>query len=245
LYWLERRPLLNLLDPSIPYTGCVIAVSGLNLSLVKDTSKDDGTCSSVFGAACLSEIRATIYNVASSYSGTPAGSADGFDCNQLLNEVSLNSSSSCNPYLFNEYIGTQFLPNNFTGYPKPACPIANPGDSNVTDGHRPFFSWGSSIEEQTPDNYTIYDKVVTSHIPVFVATWLKATSNNSSTGVPSTGGWADTQIMCIPANETQPGSRNITEVEKAQSSGAARNVIGIGMKVLGVVGSAVLFGLVV
>jgi hypothetical protein len=238
------RPLLNLSDPSTPYTGCVIAISGLNPSLVKGTSKDDGTCSSVFTADCLTEIRSTIYNVASAYSGTPAGSAEHLNCNSLLSAVSLNSTSKCDPHLITEYIGSQFLPNNFTGYPDSACPTVNVGDSNATIGHRAFFSWGD-IEETGPDNYTIYDKTVTSHVPVFVATWLKDVSNGtSSVSSSGGGGWADTQIMCIPANDTQPGSRNLTEAQKTQT-GAAGKIYGMGMKIFGVVGLTVLFGVLV
>lgn len=163
----------------------------------------------------------------------------------MLNRVTLNSSSSCDPGLFTEYVGSQFLPNNLTGPLYPQCPIANPADSNSTDGYRAFFGFGSSIGDQDIDNFTIYDQVITSHLPVFVTMWLKSTSNASTTGELLTpGGWADTQVMCIPANQTQPGSRNFTEAEKTQA-GAAGKVTGAGMGMIGVVSLTVLFGLFV
>jgi len=37
--------------------------------------------------------------------------------------------------------------------------------------------------------------------------------------------------MCIPANETQPGSRNITEAEKTQKSAAGKHNLGVGMPI--------------
>jgi hypothetical protein len=233
----------NLSDPSTLYTGCVIAIAQLNSAIAKDTSKDNGNCSVVFGDDCLAEIRNSIQDAASSYSETPAGSANSFECSNIFDGITFaqNSSSKCSANLFAEVISSQFLPNNFTGYPNPVCPITNPGDSNVTDGHRSFFSWGSP--ETQPDNHTIYDMAVTSHVPVFVATWLKNASNATGLQELTPGsGWADTQIMCIPANETQPGSRNFTEAESTQT-GAAVKVNGLGMGVLGVFGLTVLFGL--
>ena len=185
-----------------------------------------------------------INNTASSYSGTAAGSVDGFDCFQLLNGISSNSSSKCDSSLLAETFSTQFLPNNFTGLNRTgACPLVNPGDSNSTDGHRSFFSFGTSIGSQATDNFTIYDQVITSYLPVFVAMWLKSTSNSSSsTGETfSPGAWADTQIMCISANDTQPGSRNFTEAQSTQNAGGK---VTVGTGLVGIVGLAVLLGLI-
>jgi hypothetical protein len=238
------RPLQNLSDPSIPYTGCVITITELNSSRVKDTSKDTGNCSTVFGGDCLEEIRNSIQGAASSYSGTPAGSASNFECSNIFDILTFaqNKDSKCSANLFTETIATQFLPNNFTGDPKPICPITNPGDSNSTDGHRAFFGWGA-LAETKPDNYTIYDIAVTSHMPVFVATWLKNASNTAGSYTLTPGsGWADTQIMCIPANETQPGSRNFTEAQSTQT-GAAEKISGMGVWAFGVASLTVLFGL--
>lgn len=52
---------------------------------------------------------------------------------------------------------------------------------------------------------------------MFVAVWLKAT-NNASFGFSSElsqNPWSDSRIMCIPANNTTPGSRTVAEADKA------------------------------
>ena len=190
----------------------------------------------------MEAIRKSIQDAASSYSGTPAGSASNFECSNIFDILAFNQDkdSKCGANLFAETISAQFLPNNFTGNPNPVCPITNPGDSNSTDGYRAFFGWGAQAETKL-DNYTIYDMAITSHMPVFVATWLKNASNaTGSYSLTPGSGWADTQIMCIPANETQPGSRNSTEAQ----AGAAEKISGIGVWVFGVAGLTVLFGLI-
>ena len=133
------------------------------------------------------------------------------------------------------------------------CPITNPGDSNTMSGHRAFFGWAGA--ETQPDNFSLYDMAVTSHVPLFVATWLKSTGN--TTAGPSGVGWADTQILCIPANQTQPGSRSVAGTQTAQTSqtsqtpqtthkGTAVKIGGMGnVGVFGGVGLTILFGLFV
>ena len=101
-------PVQNLSDPSLPYTGRIFAVGRLNSSTIKDTSKDDGACSSVFGADCLSEIRDSIQHAASSHSGTPADSADSFECTKIFNTLTFGTTngSKCGPSLFTETFAT-------------------------------------------------------------------------------------------------------------------------------------------
>ena len=84
-------------------------------------------------------------------------------------------------------------------------------------------------------NFTVYDQAILYPQPVFVATWLK-----NVTAYPETNGnmYADVRIMCIPANNTTPGSRNLTQ---AEASGAAR-AGGLGMGSLAIVGMSMVFG---
>jgi hypothetical protein len=58
----------------------------------------------------------------------------------------------------------------------------------------------------------MYDNTVRSPQPVFVAAWLKATSNDTSV---ATGGWADSRVFCIPTKETELGSRTLADADKA------------------------------
>jgi hypothetical protein len=58
----------------------------------------------------------------------------------------------------------------------------------------------------------MYDNTVRSPQPVFVAAWLKATSNDTSV---TTGGWSDSMVFCIPTKETEPGSRTLADADKA------------------------------
>lgn len=51
-----------------------------------------------------------------------------------------------------------------------------------------------------------------------VSLWLK--SGGGSQGVVGEeGAWADTQLLCIPGNQTQPGSRTIEEADRASGAG--------------------------
>lgn len=56
--------------------------------------------------------------------------------------------------------------------------------------------------------------------------WLKATTNDTVSG--SGNGWADTQVMCFNANNTQPGSRNLSEAEADKTAGVWGRTEGLG-----------------
>jgi hypothetical protein len=106
-------------------------------------------------------------------------------------------------------IGSRFLPGNFTGPTSPAVcsDPTNPGNSNETN--RAFFAWGD-IASTALDNFTIYDEAIKTPLPLIVATWLKESGIQEEGG----NGWADTKLMCIPGNVTEPGSRTLAEATK-------------------------------
>jgi hypothetical protein len=132
-----------------------------------------------------------------------------------MGTLGTTSSSKC----FNQWQGwgaTPFLPQNFTGdtYPYyPNCTSDNPGASNATNSLLAF-----GLERQIgANNFTVYDRYIRIPQPVFVAVWLKAT-NNASLGFSTElwqDRWSDSRIMCIPANNTTPGSRTVAEADKA------------------------------
>jgi hypothetical protein len=106
-------------------------------------------------------------------------------------------------------IGSRFLSGNFTGPTSPpvCSDPTNPGNSNETN--RAFFAWGD-IASTAPDNFTIYDEAIKTPLPLIVATWLKDSGSQGEEG----NGWADTKLMCIPGNVTEPGSRTLAEATK-------------------------------
>ncbi len=59
-------------------------------------------------------------------------------------------------------------------------------------------------------------------------------------GVAEGAAWSDQRLLCISANVTEPGSRNLTQVEK--DSGAGREEVRWAL--MGMVGVSVLVGLV-
>jgi hypothetical protein len=126
-----------------------------------------------------------------------------------MSTLGTSTSSKC----FNQWQGwvaTQFLPQNFTGdtYPYyPNCKSDNPGASNATDLLLAFGDGG----QIGASNFTVYDRYIRIPQPVFVAVWLKATFSTELSHNP----WSDSRIMCIPANNTTPGSRTVAEADKA------------------------------
>jgi hypothetical protein len=75
---------------------------------------------------------------------------------------------------------------------------------------------------------------------MIVATWLKYASNGTTP--PQNGnelGWADTRVLCLPANETMQVSRNITQADLA--AGAER-AGGLTWSMFGIIIVAVLLG---
>ena len=129
-----------------------------------------------------------------------------------------------------------FLPNNFTGPLNSRCLVGNPGDGNFTNT---LFGYGVGGGSGM-NNFTAYDRAIRTPQPVIVATWLKATDN---TTFGSSLGWADTQVMCIKSNITQPGSRNITEAEADKAAGAPGRIRGLGRGMFAVVGLTVYISL--
>ncbi|KAL3419448.1 hypothetical protein PVAG01_09670 [Phlyctema vagabunda] len=211
---LQTSPLQNLSDAaSLPYTGCLIALVGLS---ALENGTDDGTCTSVIGSDCVREIISVVNASAAGLSGAETGSSDSVSCPSLLDGLSSGCSN-----LWTATNNNQFLPNNFTNLSDPDCsnPV-NKGNSNSTSGA--FFGWGDS-ESTARGDFTVYDNVISTSTPIIVTTWLKATSN--VTDIPSTvvtnSGWADTKLICLPANVIEAGSRNVT---KPAADSAGRRV---------------------
>jgi hypothetical protein len=183
--------------------------------------KDDGTCHGVFSSGCISEILSKVNASAAAYSGTQTGSSSSFSCEALLESIIASSSSKCD----DQFAGTmsaEFLPNDFSSPTSARCLPDNLGNSNASADA--FFGWGKEATDL--DNFTHYDQAIRTPHPVIVAVWLKATSGSTSEAEEAAKmrevGWADTRLFCVPANETTPGSRNLTVANRA--AGAAGTI---------------------
>ena len=86
-------------------------------------------------------------------------------------------------------------------------------------GH-PFFGFSKKPTERT--NHKYYDQAIRTPHPVIVAVWLKATDDDLDDQENDQPGWADTRLFCIPANQTEPGSRNLTVANRAAGGAAGR-----------------------
>ncbi|RDW84687.1 hypothetical protein BP6252_02277 [Coleophoma cylindrospora] len=234
---LKTDPVQNLSDAAnVPYTACVFAMTELASAISKKGSTDDGTCSSVFSSSCVSEIISAVNASAASLSSTASGSASGFSCPSLLRGVSQDCQK-----LWTGSVSTQFLVRNFTGNSNPRCPAnetVNPGDSDSV--HSAFFGWSSYNDDVGATNFTSYDAAIEYPTPLIVAAWLKATTNSSTSGPVMSGanGWADTRLLCVTANQSVAGSRNVTQAR--QESGAVGRE-GVGLGVLALAASALAF----
>jgi len=156
-------------------------------------------------------------------------------CSQILTSITGDGGACEN--LWEGFASSTFLPTNFTG---PTQNVSHQDvEGNVTN---PLLGFGADYATAS-DNFTVYDKYIRIPQPVFAAVWLKPTSNSSSYSYstdPAQQPWSDSRVMCITANNTTPGSRNITEADKAATGGASRAE----MSLFGVVGLA-LFALLV
>lgn len=106
---------------------------------------------------------------------------------------------------------------------------------------RGFFSWAGTPSTEN-GNWTLYDREVLNALPVLTVTWLKNTSASAGNGgvVDGSARWNDQRLVCISANVTETGSRNLTQVER--DSGVGRR--GASWALMGVVGLSVVVGLV-
>ncbi|CZS95532.1 hypothetical protein WAI453_011412 [Rhynchosporium graminicola] len=237
---LQTDPIQNLTDASsLPYTGCVFAFN--DLSDYKNRGNgDDGTCSSVFTSACRAHILQIVTQNAEALSARSSGSRQDFSCPSLFGSSgSLTSDDSPCKDIIAGTVSSQFLSSNFTdggNTLEPGCPLVNPGNSTLED--EPFFSWqGASTES---GNFTLYNRAVLNALPVLMVGWLKETDDKTAQSGAVGGGetrWTDARLMCVSANQTRPGSRDLAEVERASGAG----------KIVGkwTVSGAVVMGLVV
>ena len=243
-----NRPVLNLTDASeIPYTGCVFVFNdlGRDSNYKNEGNSENGTCNTILSSSCRAHLLDTVTKNAASLSGQARGSRSDFSCPTLFGSGgSLTSEGPCEDQ-WSGTVSSQFLPNNFTDRRntlEPGCPLTNVGNSTVED--EPFFAW---LQESTDsDNYTLYDRAVLNALPVLTVAWLKSTSNETGQQIivngNDAGGWSDARLMCITANDTQPGSRNLTQVEHDENSGVK---LGGSWALMGAVALSVAIGLVV
>lgn len=210
-FGLETSPQLNLSDPTLPYTGCIIVPR----SVMVAGRADDGTCSGIFNSGCISEIISKVNNSASMFSGTQRGSSAVFSCPQLIQSITTSSSSKCADQ-WHGSISTEFLPNDFstTGMSSRRCVPKN------ETGH-PFFGWAKEANSQT--DYRDYDQAIRTPHPVIVAVWLKATDGELDDPKHDQKGWADTRLFCIPANNTRSGSRTLANANRSAHGAAVGN----------------------
>jgi hypothetical protein len=224
-------PVQDLTDPSLPYTACIIALA--NFPTNNNGAQDNGTCNTVFSSACYAEIISTVNRTASQWSNTATASSSSLACTGLLGGINSNSKSAC----YNQWFGTfssRFIQNDFTSQNNSACSTnTNPGASDFT--HRSFFSWSEGT--QAKGNYTAYDNILLHPQPVIVAAFLKNTNSAGGQTTGSESAWADTRLLCLPANITTPDSRNITVARKESGASRAHSVV---VRILGIVAFTVL-----
>ncbi|PVH87112.1 hypothetical protein DL98DRAFT_637796 [Cadophora sp. DSE1049] len=243
---LQTEPVQNLTNASaLPYTGCVFVFNdlGSNSNYKNEGSSENGTCNTILSSECRAHLLETVISNAATLSGRASGSRNGFSCPTLFGAGgSLTSGGPCE----DQWAGTvssQFLSNNFTNSRntlEPGCPLTNVGNSTLDD--EPFFSWLQSSTQS--DNYTLYDRAVLNALPVLTVAWLKATGNETEQHVVVNGGergWLDARLVCISANDTQPGSRNLTQVEHDEN-GAVK--VGSSWALIGAAALSVVIGLV-
>ncbi|KAG4430763.1 hypothetical protein IFR05_013748 [Cadophora sp. M221] len=243
---LQTDPVQNLTNASsLPYTGCVFVFNdlGRDSNYKNQGNTENGTCNTIFTSACRAHILSTITSNAASISNRASGSRNGFSCPSLFGSgLSLTGDGSPCEDQWTGTISSQFLPNNFTDRRnrlEPGCPLTNVGNATLED--EPFFSWQEGGTEV--GDFTMYDRAVLNALPVLTVAWLKSTENGTVGNVvvgDGMAGWTGVELMCISANETQAGSRNLTQVERdSGAAGIARN-----WAVMGIVAFCVVVGLV-
>ena len=223
---------MNFSDSTLPYTGCIIVPR----SVMVAGREDDGTCSGILNDACISEIFSKVNTSASLISGRQKGSSASFSCPQLIKAITGSSSSKCHDQ-WSGSISTEFLPNDYsngTVSPRRCVP------QNST-GH-PFFGWKKEANPNT--DFTDYDQAIRTPHPVIVAVWLKAEEGSVDDEDDDEPRWAETKLFCIPANNTQPGSRNLTIANRAAGAGVRGMEVWDRGVLLLVMGAVVVFGMV-
>ncbi|CZR52858.1 uncharacterized protein PAC_02735 [Phialocephala subalpina] len=205
---LQTSPYQNFSDPSFPITGCFIFVMTFPRSYANGIY-DDGTCSSVLDPDCLAELITTINSTASSISRSTNATEEAscLSLQQKMRDIDdRDSGSKCSShwgildYTFLSAPKSAYFPTS-----DPACTTVDVNTANSTAIFQD--SWTSFGAEE--GNYTAYDTALRVPTPMIVTTWAK--SGNS--------GWADTKIMCVPANQTiTAGSRDV-DAASASASG--------------------------
>lgn len=173
----------------------------LSPDVLYDSTHDNGDCTATFGSACVAEIISTANSSASAISGPGAGGLD--QCGQILSHItslSLDLTSACHKLTTGGASSGLTVPNiTASEIISSSCPVVNPGNSNATSNA--FFSLMDSVKGN--NNFSLYDKELVTPFPLLVTGW-------SSKGSKSSGGWADTRLLCIPRNQTiSEGSRNV------------------------------------
>ena len=208
------RPPLNLTNPNtLPYTGCYMTLLASDDN--KRHAEDDGTCKNVLSKDCLEELIEHVNMTAQSVTGSYMGNSTHFDCTDLTRGLIKDKKSKC----WRQWGATgskHFLPDssltaNATSQDDTSCPSIGHSDPLARTHYTSV-----SRDDGGPDNFTSYDRELRNPLPLVIATWLK--EDNSSAIIWNQGyNFAGTQVVCIPANITTPGSRNITEALKSGS----------------------------
>lgn len=221
-------PVQNLSDPSLPYSGCVIVLSGFTPS--DGAANDSGNCSSVLSSACVKEIISGVNKTASLLSGISVASGD--TCSQLVTSFATGSGSECENFSFTAENFT-FPPTSVDTVGGPGsnggCRVANAGDSNSAD--LAFIEWDDD------DTAATFTEVTQISQPIIFASWLKPTKGSSG----PVFGSADTQLMCIPVSTEHSSSGN---GNGSQQSGAVGMMGGLQKGTFAFLGLAVLVSLV-
>ncbi|PVH83789.1 hypothetical protein DL98DRAFT_512943 [Cadophora sp. DSE1049] len=210
-------PPLNLTNPNtLPYTGCYMAL--LTSDDNERHAEDDGTCKNVLSKDCLEELIDHVNTTAQSVTGSYMGNSSFFDCTDLTRGLIKDKKSKC----WRQWGATaseHFLPDssliaNATNQDDTSCPSIGHSDPLARTHYTSV-----SHDDGGPSNFTAYDRELRNPLPLVIATWLK--HDDSGAIIWNQGrNFAGTKVICIPANATTPGSRNIAEARK--SGGTAR-----------------------
>ncbi|KAK0100825.1 hypothetical protein ONS95_007273 [Cadophora gregata] len=218
----KTTPSLNLTNTTtLPYTGCYIPLHGIIDE--KKHALDDGTCRNVLEQECFEELMGrldtTKLNIQASYI---SNSSSQFNCDNVKRGLVKTGKEDC------RHLWTVLLSTN-------PLPVSTPTVNSTTDaqscddiGNRDhisrtqyFLRWGN----MSGRNFKVYDQALRNPFPLIIVTWPKQDySQTPEWNVANNV--IDTKVICIPANVTTPGSRNITEALKSAGTTRASGLSG-------------------
>jgi hypothetical protein len=210
------------------FQGCIIAPLDITTN-AQLPIKDDGTCSTLLGDACIAEINSRISRVSVSSTDNP--------CDQIQAAFGLShdaKNSNCTAAQWGATFSEPFLPDSAT------CKAPSSTEGTLVAHY-------SENKSPSPaDDFSLYDNSVGIPRPFIFAVW----ENKTDVSGAATISW-QTKVVCIPADNVVKGSRTLpvasttTETGKPKptkkGNAATRGVEVVGMGMLPLVGLTILF----